>query len=559
VLRILLAALLGVAAIPETPHAPPTVPRPDTTERIATLGRVWGFLKYFHPAVAGGGIDWDSVLVAVAPHVQAARSPADHAAALQALLDAAGPARPCTACPATYPDSALHNLDLVWIDDAARVPPVIAAALHDVRRNRHVGAGRYVRFAIVANFEHDTSHEAPDLPAPEVRLLALFRYWNAVKYYFPYLYVNDGDWNDVLAEFVPRMLDAPDVAAYHLAVLELTARVRDTHVTTRSPVIDRLLGDRMPPFAARSVEGHIVVTRAPPAGAGDLQVGDVITHIDGEAVAARRERLRRFVAAGNTATLERKLVTLLLRDSVERVSYDVLRGGVPAQAEARFTSGLGPMPGTTRPETSQHSLAELITMLPDSIAVVDMGNIEVAQVDSASARLRAARGIVLDVRNYPRGTLHAFTALLSARQDRFVTFTGPDSTHPGVFGWGPVLATGPRDQGAEGYAGRVAILVDERTQSHAEFTTMALQTIQRSRVFGSQTAGADGNITYLALPGGITTIFTGLGVYYPDGRPTQRIGIVPDIEVKPTLAAFLEGRDEVMERALEYVRNTQQH
>jgi C-terminal processing protease CtpA/Prc len=52
----------------------------------------------------------------------------------------------------------------------------------------------------------------------------------------------------------------------------------------------------------------------------------------------------------------------------------------------------------------------------------------------------------------------------------------------------------------------------------------------------------------------IRTLFTGLGVYYPDGRPTQRIGIVPDIEVRPTLAGLRAGRDEVLERALEYLR-----
>jgi len=56
------------------------------------------------------------------------------------------------------------------------------------------------------------------------------------------------------------------------------------------------------------------------------------------------------------------------------------------------------------------------------------------------------------------------------------------------------------------------------------------------------------------LPGGIRVAFTGLGVYYPDGTPTQRIGIVPDIAIRPTLAGFRAGRDEVLERAIEYIR-----
>jgi C-terminal processing protease CtpA/Prc len=43
-------------------------------------------------------------------------------------------------------------------------------------------------------------------------------------------------------------------------------------------------------------------------------------------------------------------------------------------------------------------------------------------------------------------------------------------------------------------------------------------------------------------------------VFYPDKRPTQRIGIIPDIEVKPTIAGIREGRDEVLEEALRQIQ-----
>ena len=43
---------------------------------------------------------------------------------------------------------------------------------------------------------------------------------------------------------------------------------------------------------------------------------------------------------------------------------------------------------------------------------------------------------------------------------------------------------------------------------------------------------------------------SGIGVFYPDKTPTQRIGIVPDIEVRPTIAGLREGRDEVLEVAI---------
>lgn len=62
------------------------------------------------------------------------------------------------------------------------------------------------------------------------------------------------------------------------------------------------------------------------------------------------------------------------------------------------------------------------------------------------------------------------------------------------------------------------------------------------------------NTIDVTLVGGHQTYITGIGVFYPDGRETQRIGIVPDIEVKPTVQGIKDGKDEVLERAIEFIK-----
>ena len=52
-------------------------------------------------------------------------------------------------------------------------------------------------------------------------------------------------------------------------------------------------------------------------------------------------------------------------------------------------------------------------------------------------------------------------------------------------------------------------------------------------------------------------MISGIGVFYPDKRPTQRVGIVPDIEVRPTIAGIRAGRDEVLEEALRQILGRQ--
>jgi C-terminal processing protease CtpA/Prc len=47
-------------------------------------------------------------------------------------------------------------------------------------------------------------------------------------------------------------------------------------------------------------------------------------------------------------------------------------------------------------------------------------------------------------------------------------------------------------------------------------------------------------------------MISGLGVFTADRKPTQRVGIVPDVVVRPTRAGLAAGRDEVLETAVQH-------
>lgn len=134
----------------------------------------------------------------------------------------------------------------------------------------------------------------------------------------------------------------------------------------------------------------------------------------------------------------------------------------------------------------------------------------------------------------------------------FVKFTRSDSVLPGLYKFMESYKIGNLNKNF--YKGSKIILVNELTQSHAEFMTMMYKCSPNTIVIGSQTAGADGDIISVYLPGGILTSFTGLGVYYPDGRETQKTGIIPDITITPTIQSIRENRDLVLEKAIELLK-----
>jgi C-terminal processing protease CtpA/Prc len=132
----------------------------------------------------------------------------------------------------------------------------------------------------------------------------------------------------------------------------------------------------------------------------------------------------------------------------------------------------------------------------------------------------------------------------------FVRFTQADLANPGAFHFAKTEALDPT---APHYDGKVVILVDEVTQSSAEYTAMALRSTLKAIVVGSQTAGADGNVSRIPLPGGLQTMISGLGVFYPDGSPTQRVGIRRDVDVAPTVEGIRDGRDELLETGVRQI------
>jgi C-terminal processing protease CtpA/Prc len=145
-------------------------------------------------------------------------------------------------------------------------------------------------------------------------------------------------------------------------------------------------------------------------------------------------------------------------------------------------------------------------------------------------------------------------AHLVEKETEFVRFTDGDLANPGAFHWTKPLSLSPEKPH---YAGKIVILVDESSMSQAEYTSMAFRSAYGAIVIGSTTSGADGNVSPFLLPGGLHTMISGIGVFYPDKTATQRVGIKPNIEVRPTVAGIRAGRDEVLEEALRQILGRQ--
>ena len=97
--------------------------------------------------------------------------------------------------------------------------------------------------------------------------------------------------------------------------------------------------------------------------------------------------------------------------------------------------------------------------------------------------------------------------------------------------------------------------MNEKSISHSEFTAMTLMVAPKTTIIGSQTAGTDGRNYRFQIIKGLWTSFTTYGVFYPNKKEVQRIGIVPDIEVKSSILGIQQGKDEILDRAILFAKD----
>ena len=531
----------------------------DQIDNLAVLGRVWGFVKYYHPAVARGDYNWDAEMLRILPKVLNCKTRDERSTVLSAWLTSLGPVPACATCREPKPKDVRLPADLAWLTDKNQLGPALSQQLEYLRQNRNQGPHYYVSSAPnIGNplFLHEEAYARPATPDAGLRLLALYRYWNMIEYFFPYRYAIGEDWQQVLPEFIPQFAAARTDEQYRLAALAIIARIHDTHANIYGS--DKILvaykGTLHAPVQVRFVEGQAVVTDyfhetlGPATG---LQKGDVVLAVDGANVADMVKARQPLTPASNEPTQLRNIARDLLRGPSDKVTLLVRRAG------RDFPVTVARVPGAqlnlALNNGTPDAKAPFWKMLPDNIGYLSLGTIKQADLPTAMAQLENTKGLVIDIRNYPAEfVVFSLTKYLSARPVPFVRFSEPQPTYPGVFLHTPVLSV-PGTK-ALPYAGKVVILVNELSQSQSEYTAMALRAVPGAKVVGSTTAGADGNVSSINLPGNISTMISGLGVYYPDGRETQRVGIVPDVVAQPTIAGIRAGRDEVLERAVQLIQ-----
>jgi len=538
---------------------------------------VLGYVRHFHPSDQTELVDWNSFAAHGVRTVENAATPEDLAAKLQSLFD------PIAPTVRVFPDTARPDLpaDLrppsteglrfirwnnlgVYLGSgsniyrstrvSANATPAAPDGFRDPARPYEASIGRGLSALVPLTLYTDSRGTLPQRPLPEfqccsvaiedraTRLGSVILAWNVAQHFYPYFDVVDTDWPAALSSAIRTAATDTGPDDFLVTISRLWAALRDGHGFVNGPQ-----SYTTAPLVWDWIEDQLVVTALKRTAGDGVAPGDRVLRVDGkpveEALAEKEE--------------------LISGATPQWIRYRALR----ALAECRNQSRTLPLeiepydaPGTSHTIqlncvsdfTWDEPRPNVVQELEPGILYVDINRLTEADWARAVAAAAAAKGVIFDLRGYPQIATylrHLGRGALGSAQWHIPTPAQPDRVDLGFerSSW-ELLPLAPN------ITGHRVFLTDGRAISFAETVMGIVEAYQLAEIVGSPTAGTNGNINYITLPGGFSLGFTGMKVLKHDGSQHHGIGIHPTIPVTRTRKGVAEGDDEVLARGIEVVK-----
>ncbi len=536
-------------------------------QNLAAFARLYGLVRWFHPSDAAVNANWDQLAISSIPDIERSSDPAELAEALRQVFM---PLAPTLEIVVGSTDkltdmAAPQGLALEWQHlGLGGTGPAYSSQRVSVERvdeskilTEELPGGLSFRLPLYAflntrsetlsavtwegGFAHKPESWTPSGHDRTTRLASITTAWSLLSHFYPYWDVVDADWDVALARALTQGAQAADDEEFQRVLERLISEIDDGHGAIVYPSdINAIL-----PIDWEMIDGELVIT-AVADGIADIEPGMTVTAIKGTPSSQVISEHMDHISGSDQYSLaiaQRRSRFGLAGDEVELSVSDL------AGQESTVTLSMGQYLQSgqfakLRPQT--------VKEVDPGIFYVDLSRINQSQLDEAMVQLTDAEGIVIDLRGYLRVNTQWISQLAdqTIRSAKFLRpqFTGPDgeATYDLDGGW-TISPTTPR------LTENIVFLTNASAISFAESVLGTVKENNLGTIVGAPTAGANGNASAYALPGGYGLRYTGMLVLNRDDSQHHLIGVVPDVLASPTREGVAAGRDEVFEVGLQIV------
>jgi C-terminal processing protease CtpA/Prc len=556
-------------------------------ENLVAYTKLLGYVRYFHPSDEAADANWDKFAIDGIPAVEGAKNAEELAASLQKLFLPVAPTLQVFVTgksPAPVPPAKGTKI-IAWyhygvgtgngssiysskrVDEKAQVLQAFgtrsATKLPDPAQPFTADLGGGVSCSVPLSLPADGTGTLPKAKAKAAastkpsgfapngndrasRLAAVMLAWNIFQHFYPYFDVVKTDWPSELKLALAAAATDKDDRAFLDTLRRLVAALQDGHgsVYMKNSEMNGQL-----PLSWDWIEDRLVVTRVPPKLAEDLKAGDVILRINGRTVASLITEQEKLIS-GATPQWKRWRALQLLKEGPKDSEASL---AVQRRAGVVKTVKVTHDPEGVEPDDIAEQRPAKVEEIQNGVMYVDIDRITDKDFQDAIPQLEKAKGIIFDLRGYPKASFeaigHLTDKLVTCAQWHIPTTLYPDRQNVAFhFSNWTIAPKKPRFQA------KIAFLTDGRAISAAETYMGIIEHYKLAAIVGSPTAGTNGNVNPFTLPGGYSISWTGMKVLKHDGSQHHGIGIQPTVPVSRTIKGVAAGKDEVLDKAIEIVR-----
>ncbi len=552
---------------------------------ITAFTRVLGYVRHFHPSDEAVATDWDAFAVEGIRSIENAKNAAELARQLEIIFRPVAPTvkiyltgKRAAADRELMPPDGEKSLKIIsWrhvgyghknsqrygygsarvsADASAQTIPADALdSRQPFKADLGGGVSCVVPLALFADAKGTLPRSTNSLNAPvfykysakdrTTRLAAVAHAWNVLQHFYPYFDVVRTDWRRVLGETLASAATDSDEKTFLRTLRQMVAGLHDGHGTVGHL---SLVQTHTPPIVLGWIENRLVITSVVPEGADGLQPGDIVLKIDGKPAAAAIAETESLISSATPQWKRHSSVTTLrmgIKDSEMTLEVEDAAGKTRTVVLRRT------IPRNDLRERQTEKIAEI----KPGIFYVDLDRTSKEDFQNALPKLAAAKGIVFDIRGYPRVPFEFMTHLtdkpLLPPQFLRPIVTKPDRTGM-TFPAASDFALKPE---MPRLTAKMAFITDGRAISYAESVLGIVENYKLGVIVGEPTAGTNGNINPFDILGNYRIFWTGMKVLKYDGSQHHGVGIKPTVPVSRTIQGIREKRDEQLERAITIVSN----
>ncbi len=433
--------------------------------------------------------------------------------------------------------------------------------------------------------------QVPNTLSASDKVFGLSRFWQEVNYNFVYLdKVDRKGWDSTYRAFISQVQETPNDYEYYRLMQKFCALLKDGHTNIYLPgtiePMNTMFGEYR--LFLKHIEGKAVVVRVNESKKNEIPIGSEVIEVNGKpADLFIKENAVPYISSSTDYVIRDWAVDRLLQG---------LKGS-QFQVKIRKPTGeiisLSLIHEKTNEEAVYPPYKEIplfeFKWLDKGIAYLALNSFGNPKIDTLFLQklpeLYNATSLIIDLRNNGGGNTNIGTDILKYLTNDSILYGAKSISRmhvPAFKAWGKF--TKKEDTINNSWAARsylsfhdkyyyafdydpdtiklnakrlvvpTAILIGHQTASAAEDFLICADKQKHMIKIGEPSFGSTGQPFLFDLPGGGSARVCTKKDTYPDGREFVGYGVKPDIEVVPTLKDYIEKKDPVLEKAIEYLK-----